>query len=209
MTKKPFLDDYYNQFKKAIFETDVTSQMYQMCDRVYEARQKGNKLIFVGNGASASISSHAAVDYTKQANIRSVCFNEAGLLTCFGNDYGYENWVEKALTFYADEGDVVVLISSSGKSPNIVNGAYHAKDLGLAVIAFTGFGCDNPVKAISDINFWVDSLVYNIIENTHQFWITTVCDLLVNEEKIASNNMIPGVKQMIDQKVYSCNEEKC
>ena len=58
-----------------------------------------------------------AVDLTKASGIRAVNFNEADLITCFANDYGYEHWVEKALDFYADPKDVVILISSSGSHP--------------------------------------------------------------------------------------------
>ena len=77
------------------------------------------------------MASHVAVDFTKAAGIRAINFNEADLLTCFANDYGYENWVVKALEFYADEGDLVILVSSSGQSPNMLNGAKQAKEMKL------------------------------------------------------------------------------
>ena len=76
-------------------------------------RESGNKVLIVGNGGSAAMASHVSVDLTKQAGIRTVNFNEADLITCFANDYGYENWVKKAIEFYGDEGDVAILISSS------------------------------------------------------------------------------------------------
>ena len=69
---------------------------------------------------------------------RAINFNESSLLTCFGNDYGYENWVNTLLNF-TDEDDVVILISSSGKSKNILNGAKIAKLLNCKVITFSGF----------------------------------------------------------------------
>ena len=72
--------------------------------------KKGGKLIIVGNGGSSAIASHASVDFTKAAGIRAVNFNESDLLTCFSNDYGYENWVKKALEFYVDKDDIVILI---------------------------------------------------------------------------------------------------
>ena len=73
------------------------------------------KNIVVGNGGSASIASHVSVDFVKAAKIRSINFNEANFLTCFSNDYGYENWVEEALKTYADKDDLLILISSSGR----------------------------------------------------------------------------------------------
>ena len=80
-----------------------------------------------GNGGSAAIASHFSVDLTKNAKIRCVNFNESDLLTCFSNDFGYEKWVEKAIDFYSDPGDTLILISAGGNSSNMVNAANFAK----------------------------------------------------------------------------------
>ena len=108
-------------------------------------------------------------------------FNEADLITCFANDYGYENWVAKAIEFYGDEGDVAILISSSGKSDNMINAAAQANKMGIHVITLTGFKQDNPLKKLGELNFWLDSRAYNIIENTHQIWLLMVCDLIIGK----------------------------
>ena len=142
-------------------------------------RDKGGKVIVVGNGGSAAIASHVAVDLTKAARVRAINFNEADLITCFGNDYGYENWMAKALEFYSDAGDVAVIISSSGQSQNVVIGAKAARDLGLQVVTLSGFRADNPLRAIGDLNLWVNSESYNIVETTHQSWLLAVIDRLV------------------------------
>lgn len=97
-------------------------------------------------------------------------------MTCFSNDYGYENWVSEALLAYADTKDLLVLISSSGTSKNIVNGAVTAKKMGLDLVTFTGFNPNNETRQIGDINFWVDSKNYNIVEMTHQLWLLSVLD---------------------------------
>ena len=89
--------------------------------------KKTKKIIIAGNGASASIASHFSVDMTKNGLIRCINFNESNLLTCFSNDYGYENWVKEALKFYADNGDLIILISSSGNSLNMINAAKFIK----------------------------------------------------------------------------------
>ena len=80
-----------------------------------------------GNGGSAAIASHFSVDLTKNAKIRCTNYNESDLLTCFSNDFGYENWVQKAIEFYGDEGDALILISAGGNSKNMVNAANFAK----------------------------------------------------------------------------------
>ena len=144
-------------------------------------KSHGNKgkIIIAGNGGSAAISSHVSVDFTKAANIRAINFNEADLITCFANDYGYENWISNALKVYADPEDIVILISSSGKSPNILNAAIAAKEMGLDTITFSGFSPNNHLKDLGTINFWVDSDSYNVVEMTHHIWLLGIVEQLM------------------------------
>jgi len=173
-----FFENYLTQVNAHI--KDVDAKLLQAAVRKFkETQKKGRKLIFVGNGGSAAIASHVAVDLTKTAGIRAVNFNEADLLTCFANDYGYEHWVEQALGFYADKGDLVVLISSSGKSNNILLGAAKAKKMGLDVITFSGFKKDNPLRSMGSLNFWVNSKSYNFVEMTHHIWLLAIIDKIV------------------------------
>lgn len=118
-----FLDDYLARYRLALLSTDVRAELLAFRDMCKRVRSTGNKLIFTGNGASASISSHAATDFTQHAKVHAVCFNDHSLITAFANDYGYKHWAARALEAYADLGDVVVLISSSGRSKNVINAA--------------------------------------------------------------------------------------
>jgi len=181
-----FINDYLNRYKQSLFETDVSDKLIEMKQKLLKIKKVGNKVIIAGNGGSAAMASHVAVDFTKQGGIRTVNFNEADLITCFANDYGFEHWVEKAVEFYGDEGDTVILISSSGSSKNMVNAAQTAKKLGMSVITFTGFAFDNPLKQEGDLNFWIDSKAYNIIENTHQIWLLMVCDLIIGKAEYSA-----------------------
>jgi len=176
---RAFIRDYLERYRKALFELDMSEKILRMKSILGSLKQKGGKAIIAGNGASAAIASHVAVDFTKQARIRTVNFNEADLITCFANDYGYENWVAKAIEFYGDEGDLAIMVSSSGRSANIVNGAETAKRKGLHVVSFTGFDKDNPLRGYGDPDFWVDSRAYNVVENVHQIWLLMICDLIV------------------------------
>lgn len=175
-----WLDDYFDRYR-ATLTPDVYPALTAFHDLAKSVRDKGCKLMFAGNGASASISSHGAVDFTKQGRVRSCDFNEPNLITCFSNDFGYERWMEKAVEFYSDPGDVLVLISVSGSSANAVNAARYAKDKGLTVVTFTGSSADNPLKSLGDINFWVNSRAYNVVEGVHMMWLTTVVDMLVGQ----------------------------
>ena len=181
MKDKIFIDDYLERYKKALLETDVSETMIAAKTLLLKTQQNGKKVIVVGNGGSAAMASHVSVDLTKQARVRTMNFNEADLITCFANDYGYKNWVAKAIEFYGDEGDVVILISSSGKSPNMINAAIQAKSMKIPVITLTGFEQDNPLRQFGELNFWVDSRAYNVIENIHQIWLLMVCDLILGK----------------------------
>jgi len=172
-----FFREYFDDIGAKIKDVDHAA-LERLCDLFSKLRARGRKAIFVGNGGSAAIASHVAVDLTKVAGVRGISFNEADLLTCFANDYGYERWVEMALAFYADPGDVVVLISSSGRSQNIVNGAKSAGAYGLNVVTFSGFDRDNPLRSLGELNFWVDSHVYNVVEMTHHIWLLAAVDQL-------------------------------
>lgn len=145
---------------------------------------KKNKIILIGNGGSASISNHVAVDITKILKKRAITFNEPNLITCFANDYGYEKWVEKTIDFYADPNDVLILISSSGKSLNMINACQAAKrNQMLKIITFSGHDKNNPLSKLGDLNFWVDSKAYNFVENIHQLWLLSIVDLIVGKKE--------------------------
>lgn len=171
--------NYLSEYRRLLDGPQWPTLIENFKARVVEAREQGAKLMLAGNGASASIASHLATDFAKQGKVRAMAFNDANLITALGNDCGYENWIAKAVEIYANPKDVLILISSSGKSPNVVKAAREAKARGLYVAAFTGFAQDNPLGAAADINFWVDSRSYNIVECTHMILLAGVVDLLI------------------------------
>jgi len=131
------------------------------------AHSTGHKVIFIGNGGSSAIASHMAVDFTKNGGIRAVAFNDAPTLTCLANDFGLPAVFAKQVEYYASKKDVIVLISSSGKSTNIVNAATAGMNLGCDMVTLTGMLEDNPLRGLGDVNFWVPSGDYGLIEITH------------------------------------------
>jgi len=178
-----FLDNYFEEYKKLAFNSSIYDQIESFKKLALDVKELGKKMMFAGNGASAAIAAHGAVDFTKQGKVRGITFNEADLITCFANDFGYENWIAQAVEHYANEGDVVVLISVSGTSPSVVEAAKKAKEMGLIVVSFTGRNPDNPLRALSDIEFWVDSHAYNIVECIHMIWLTTVIDAVIGKSE--------------------------
>ena len=174
---KLFFDKYYKKIHNKLVDVS-SSALFEAALLIENLEKTSGKVILVGNGGSASIASHVSIDFTKAANIRSINFNEASLLTCFANDYGYENWVQKALSFHADKGDLLICISSSGESQNIINGAKFAKKIGCKVNTLTGFDKKNKVKKLGNVNLWLNSKNYNLIEMTHHIWLLSIVDFI-------------------------------
>jgi len=174
-----WFQSYFERYRKTIFQEEIYNDLLKIKEIWLEANNRGKKIIFTGNGGSAAISSHCSVDLTKNAGIRSINFNEADLITCFSNDYGYKKWVEKAVEFYADSDDVLVLISSSGKSINMIKAAKIAKKMGVKVITLSGFDKDNDLSKCGIINLWVESYAYNIVEMTHHIWLLAIVDSII------------------------------
>ena len=172
---KNYLSNYFDKFSKLL--VDYNHKDFLKIDKIFKkVKRNKKKVIIVGNGGSAAMASHVSVDFTKMCNIRAVNFNEADLLTCFSNDYGYENWVQKAISFYADKKDLLICISSSGKSENIINGAKYGKKIGCKVVTLTGFSSKNKVKKIGHVNLWLDSQNNNFIEMIHHTWLLSIVD---------------------------------
>tara|TARA_B100002051_G_C16685429_1_gene612326 strand:- start:394 stop:954 length:561 start_codon:yes stop_codon:yes gene_type:complete len=171
--------EYFNLYKKPLFDESVTDKLLLLQDDLTKVNSNGGKTIIMGNGGSAAIASHVSVDFSKNAKIRMVNFNEYDLITCLANDYGYEQWMAKAIEMYGNEVDQIILISSSGSSQNVINAAKHSIEIGCKVITFSGFDRNNPLKKLGDLNFWVDSKAYNIIEMVHQIWLLSVCDSII------------------------------
>ena len=180
MSAKGFIVNYCEEvyaFARKIPEKKLNA----FCDLVDKVKDSGGKLIFVGNGGSAAISAHASIDFTKAARVPSTTFNETSLLTCFGNDYGYENWVVEALKVYAMPNDLVILISSSGDSANIVNAARWCTENEFSFVSFSGFSSSSKLASVSDLNFWVDSSSYNVVEMVHHLWLCGVVDFMASK----------------------------
>ena len=181
-----FFNQYFDLIAEKIRQIDL-ELIHKTIQMIKALETTNNKIILAGNGGSAAMASHVSVDFTKVAGIRAINFNEADLITCFANDYGYEKIFEKAIDFYGDNGDLLILISSSGNSANVINAAQRAKQKKMGIITFTGFDKDNLLKKEGDVNFWVDSKAYNIVEMTHHVWLLSFVDNIVGKIEYPAN----------------------
>ena len=178
---KEFLDKYWNDYKKLIIDDRDDSKIIAFRNSIRETVNTDGKLHFIGNGASASLCSHAATDFTKQAKIESHAYNDHNLITALSNDYGYENWVAKAIEYYVKPNDKVIFISVSGNSPNLINGLKFAKKENISNASLTGSDANNFLKSNSDISLWVNSRSYNIVESIHTTFLTLIIDLFIGK----------------------------
>ena len=134
---------------------------------VSDTQSEGGKVMFIGNGGSAAIASHMAIDYLRNGGVPALTFNDSASLTCLGNDFGYEHVFTRQIELHGRAEDMLIAISSSGSSKNILNGVSVARDKGCRVISLSGFAADNPLRSMGDLNFFVDSNHYGRVEASH------------------------------------------
>ena len=163
---------------------NYVNEIEKIIDYFVKTSNRGGKIIFIGNGGSASICSHVSVDLSKNAKIKSINFNESDLITCLSNDYGYENYFKEALNIYCDKKkDLVVMLSCSGNSPNLVNAAKFCKKNKIKFITLTSQKKTNKIKILNQngINIWIDSSAYNQVEILFNVILLVVIDAIIGK----------------------------
>lgn len=141
-----------------------------------QLRDRNGSVYVIGNGGSAGVASHAITDLVNVAKIRAFTLHDPSLLTCMTNDYGYELAFTQILLRIAKPQDLLIAISSSGNSKNIRNAAVQATQSGMLVITLSGFSHDNPLRGLGDMNIWLDSSDYGVVEIGHQFLLHNLSD---------------------------------
>ncbi len=173
-------EKYFKNYNKAIynllinFDTELIDRSVEL---ILECKRKNGTVYIVGNGGSSSIASHVSVDFTKAANVPSKTFNNANLITCFANDFGHDNWVKEAIKAYIQKNDMLILISSSGSSSNIVNAAKYCNENNIPLITLSGFDKENDFAKLGDINIHINSNNYNYIEMSHHIILVSIVDI--------------------------------
>ena len=173
-------DKYFKNYNKSIYnllnDLDI-SLIDKSVELIQECKKNKGKTYIIGNGGSASIASHVSVDFAKVAKVPSNTFNNANLITCFANDYGYENWVKEAIKAYTQKNDILILISSSGNSKNIINAAKYCNQSNIPLITFSGFDKENNLAKLGNINIHINSKNYNYIEMSHHIILVSIVDI--------------------------------
>ena len=147
-------------------------------------KQSGSTIFFIGNGGSAAIASHMTADYMKNGGMNTYSLYDSAVTTCMGNDYGYEMIFSRPMQFLVKENDLLVAISSSGNSKNILNAIRVAKEKKAEVITLTGFLADNQAKQLGDINVYVPSEKYGIVESIHNLILQQIVDVIMERDGV-------------------------
>ena len=173
-------EKYFKNYNKSIYDLLIdldTSLIDRSVKLILKCKRSNGKVFIVGNGGSSSIASHVSVDFAKVANVPSNTFNNANLITCFANDYGHENWIKEAIKAYTQKNDILILISSSGTSNNIINAAKYCNENNIPLITFSGFDKSNPLAKLGDVNIHINSNNYNYIEMSHHIILVSIVDI--------------------------------
>jgi len=186
---REFAESYYSNlfgFASSIRVTDKSGKeltfphgIENTSNLIMSQTASGKKLMFIGNGGSAAISSHMAIDFWKNGSMKAISFNDGPQLTCIGNDYGYKHVFEKPIEMFADSGDILIAISSSGRSENILLGVQAARLKGCRTITLSGFDENNPLSSMGEFNFYVPSKSYGPVEVIHHSICHCIIDIII------------------------------
>jgi D-sedoheptulose 7-phosphate isomerase len=173
-----FFDQYRARLCEVLEGLEVTDRggaaietewAFDEISRMTSMVQQHNRcMYFAGNGASAAMAGHMALDFAKNGRVRAHCFNDSAAVTALGNDLGYDHIFDQPIRWHGRAGDMLAVITSSGSSRNVLNAVEVARDLDLSVITFTGLNADNPCRQLGDLNFYIDAKSYGIVECAHQ-----------------------------------------
>jgi len=175
-------------FCEILVNSKITTNLYQsltiqqgmqaMLQVLIHCRNQNGTVYIAGNGGSAAIASHATIDFLNMAKMKATAMLDSSVTTCISNDYGYEYVYSKQLAQFIRSEDVLIAISSSGRSKNIINAVDAARKRSAKIITLSGFLEKNPLRQIGDYNLWLNSKEYGQVEIGHAFMLHYLTDRL-------------------------------
>ncbi len=147
-------------------------------------KMEDSQIFFIGNGGSSAIASHMTADFMKNGGMKTYSLYDNAVTTCMGNDYGYDFVFSRPLELLGQENDLLVAVSSSGNSQNIINAIKMANEKNMETITFTGFRKDNKAKQLGIINVYVPSEKYGIVESIHNLMLQQVVDMIMERDGV-------------------------
>ena len=164
--------DYLNAFQNYVNSDNYRSNFQKAINLI----STSNRIFFIGNGGSNAICSHMAEDFQKILNFPTLCFSDGALITCYANDFGYENAIMEWIKCHNQKNDLLIAISSSGESKNIINAVNTFKKVSDSVITLSGFNNENTLSSLGKINFSTGTKSYGITECLHEVILHSLLD---------------------------------
>lgn len=183
MLKK--INFFSKQFKEIYHHLSLVSdeKLNEICQIILKTKKNKGKIIIGGNGGSSATASHFSVDLSVNAGIKTINFNEYNLITALSNDFGYENWLSKCIEIHGNKNDLLILISCSGNSKNLIKAQQKAKKKKINVISLTGCKKNNKLNSSKNIcKIWINSNKYNVIEIIHHTILLSIIDRLMKKK---------------------------
>jgi D-sedoheptulose 7-phosphate isomerase len=182
------MDHYFSEICGLLEKIEVTSRegktlriaaaVETIAGKLKAMRGTSHKAFLIGNGASAAIAGHMSADFLKNGRIPAISFSDPALLTCVSNDLGYESVFSVPIGTHARESDMLIAISSSGRSPNILQAVSVGREKGCFIVSLSGFDTDNLLRNQGEINFYVPSRRYGAVEVAHHAICHRIADAL-------------------------------
>ncbi len=187
--------EYLDKVKELIDRIEVTDIFHitksyeagvrEIVELLKKCKKQRNGLFFCGNGGSAGIAQHMTADFLKNGGIQTHSLYEQTTLTCISNDLTYDFVFCRQLELMAGSEDILIAISSSGESENIVKAINTMHQIKGNVITFTGFRKDNRIRKLGDVNIYVPTEHYGMVESIHNIVLQHIVDMIVEEDGIA------------------------
>jgi len=156
-------------------EIEVNAAFIDWTEMTCRLREEMKTVYLIGNGASASMASHISADLAKNAHVHTEVFSDLSLITAIGNDLGFEEVFAEPLRRRVEQGDMVVAISSSGRSPNILRACREARNAGATVVTLSAMDPENRLRREGSLNFYLSANTYGTAETCHaavlHYWL--------------------------------------
>ncbi len=185
--------DYFSTLAKYISDTEITDHQgsalslddgtQQAVSLILKVGTVG-KILVIGNGGSAAIASHVQNDLCKTVGVKAMVLTETSLFSALINDHSYAEAYEKQIQMWATSDDLLLAISSSGKSENILRATNAAAEQQCAVITFSGFKPDNPLRQLGRLNFYLPSSHYGFVELSHAIQLHYLTDTAASQREV-------------------------
>lgn len=189
------MDAYLSKIKNLLDHISITDKVCkqyeysdgvrQVTELIKQCKVERGCLYICGNGGSAGIAQHMTADFMKNGGLRTHDMYGQSTITCISNDLTYEYVFCKQLEMLADAKDILIAISSSGESENIVKAVDTMRLLGGKVITFTGFKPQNRIGMMGDFNIYVPIEHYGMVESIHNLVLQQLVDIIVDADGIA------------------------